>query len=931
MAERRRLRALTASASDSPRPSRAIVAAATKIKIGDRASVAAVKRREQWQDECWDAFDAVGEVKYGANYLGNSLSRLGLYVGAAVDAADTDPVPLTIDPPDDDVESPGLVDPATYVAAYDALGRLASGHGGHGELLRETAVNLTIAGECYLYGREETWLVGDEEQTREVWDVRSVSEVVVGSEDRVRIIDTPEHGATSAKGGHELSPEDDNTYLVRVWQRHPRWGGLADSPLRGVLGAAEELLLTEQAVRAIARSRMNAGMLLLPTEISFGPAEGADDDSDDPFLDALMEAMTTPIQDEGDASSVTPMVVRAGVEHLKEVRHLTFQREMDAHVLDRQSAALRRIGQGMNLPVEILTGVAEVNHWTAWQIEESTFKAHVEPLAIAVVNALTEGYLLPMLEAAGVPEPERFCVWYDASRLIARPNVADAADHAHDRLTISDDAYRRARGFDDSDAPSEEETRARVARNAAKRSTQVAGEVSEGVDPATGEGGEPLPDTDASAPPERAASTTTERVLRSMRDDAAMPALVASGRVPANLGELLRDIDRDLRNRVEAAADASMRRALERAGAMLRSRSKKNRAAADAIESTSNDHVAATLGPTLVQALGVEELELIEGAFDTLGDRFVRWCRSAAEASIDLIPGLESAQRDELERSFDRHAHDAWAWLRDALETHARELLYDPDPSPPDDGEWDDVTVVPFALIREAVARAGGVADSPIVASLDGQVGAYALGVATGYVTSTTMEEQGVAREAWVWDYGPYRRSHGFEPHQRLDGTVFDSFTDDALANYASWPTGAYLLPGDHAGCRCDVSPVMVDRFGDAAPVVDVYADMGDSAALDVGLLVPDASAPPAPLRRHPAGGYTHVDENGEGYYVRQLQTNEGRPGAWRIEEQVRDVDGELTATRVGEARTLADARRIVGSKAQGAELVGEGVRDFLT
>ena len=929
MAERRRLRALAASGqTEPPRPSRAIIAAATKVQIGDKASVAAVKRRELWQDECWDAFDAVGEVKYGANYLGNALSRLGLYIGVATHDADSDPVPITVDPPEDDEEeSPGLVDTATYGAAYDALGRLASGHGGHGELLRETAVNLTIAGECYLYGREESYVLGDDTHVRELWDVRSVNEVVVSGEDRVRIVDSPETSTT--KKGVELDPDREDVYLVRIWQRHPRWGGLADSPLRGVLGAAEELLLTEQAVRAIARSRMNAGMLLLPTEISFGAAQGADDDSEDPFLDTLMDAMTTPIQDEGDASAVTPMVVRAAGELLDKVRHVTFDRKMDDQVLDRQRAALRRIAQGMNLPVEVITGMDSVNHWTAWQIEESTFKAHVEPLAIAIVNALTEGYLIPLLEASGVDEPERFCVWYDAARLIARPNIAEAADSAHDRLTISDDAYRRARGFDDTDAPTEEELRARVARNAAKRSATVAGEVSEGVDPATGEGSAPAEPTPT--PDElglRPSSATTVDVARG--EGIRVPALLASARVPANLGELLRDVDRDLRNRVEAAADASMRRALERAGAMLRSKAKKNRAAADAIESTPNDHVAATLGPTLVRSLGVEEVELIEGAFDTLGDRFVRWCTAAAEATLDLTPGLDAAERDVLAATYDRYARDAWSWLRDELVTHAEELLYDPDPKAPNHGEWDDVTVVPYRIVRESIARAGGVTDAPIVASLDGQLGAHALGVATGYLSSTTMAEHGVAREAWVWDYGPYRRDQGFEPHTRLDGTVFESFTDDALANLGGFPLTSHYLPGDHAGCRCDVSPVMVDRHGDATPVVDVYAD-SDPGVLDVGLLVPSPSAPAATLRRHPAGGYTYVDEAGEGYYVRQLTTNEGTPGSWRIERQWRDADGELYATRVGETRTLADARRIVGSDAAGADVAGRGVRDLRT
>ncbi len=61
-----------------------------------------------------------------------------------------------------------------------------------------------------------------------------------------------------------------------------------------------------------------------------------------------------------------------------------------------------------------------------------------------------------------------------------------------------------------------------------------------------------------------------------------------------------------------------------------------------------------------------------------------------------------------------------------------------------------------------------------------------------------------------MWVYGPAYRQHPFEPHQSLDGITFRNFDDEVLANTDSFPEVPFYIPGDHAGCICDVSPVIV-------------------------------------------------------------------------------------------------------------------------
>ena len=73
------------------------------------------------------------------------------------------------------------------------------------------------------------------------------------------------------------------------------------------------------------------------------------------------------------------------------------------------------------------------------------------------------------------------------------------------------------------------------------------------------------------------------------------------------------------------------------------------------------------------------------------------------------------------------------------------------------------------------------------------------------------LEEQGVTVEGYEWVYGGFPRSHPFEPHQDLDGLTFENFDDPALENTSGFPATSHYLPGDHAGCVCDVMPVLVE------------------------------------------------------------------------------------------------------------------------
>ena len=95
--------------------------------------------------------------------------------------------------------------------------------------------------------------------------------------------------------------------------------------------------------------------------------------------------------------------------------------------------------QGLDVPKDIVTGLANVKYSNAMQIDESLYKAHIEPLMLLIVDALTVMYLRPYLIANGYSpeEVKDVCVWYDPSLVATRNDRAADADMGFDKLAIS--------------------------------------------------------------------------------------------------------------------------------------------------------------------------------------------------------------------------------------------------------------------------------------------------------------------------------------------------------------------------------------------------------------------------------------------------------------------------------------------------------------
>ena len=449
---------------------RAMTAAAARIPLNDKGEVEHFKQRRagtssDWQGEAWEYYDAIGEIKYAFNLVASVVSRVRLYAAAVDNPAET---PVS-------VRASNIIDPRLAAAAERALARLDSAYGGQAGLLRDAALNLSVSGECYLVQFPAKAGTG----TPESWDIRSTDELQVDSKNTYMII--PRRDVTSAsRGGSTNAIKLPNQAFVgRIWRAHPRYSEEADSSLRGLLDLCAELLLLNRTFRATARSRLNAGALYLPDGLSVA-AQGDPDypyddeneinpgvtveEAEDEFEDQLIDAMTTPIRDEDSASAVVPLIIRGPAELGDKIKQFKFERSFDPALAERSDKVLDRILQGLDVPKDIITGLANVKYTNAQQIDDSLYRAHIEPLMLLISDALTVVYLRPALIASGFTEDDvkRICVWYDPSAVATRNDRAADADAGYDRMAVSMETWRRAHGFSSVDAPDAKEVAIRL-------------------------------------------------------------------------------------------------------------------------------------------------------------------------------------------------------------------------------------------------------------------------------------------------------------------------------------------------------------------------------------------------------------------------------------------------------------------------------------
>lgn len=381
---------------------------------------------EEWQREVWDFYDSLGEFRQGITWKANMLSRVRLVAGRRV-AGQDEPEPIKTGP------------------AADLVAELAGGVGGQAALMSSFAVYLDVPGECYLVGEtladgtNKWYTVSIEEARPKFIDGQSLPEFEVYEGDTRR--------------WRQLPPD---SMVVRVHRAHKRWRHVADAPSRACRTLMRELELINRHIAAQYMSRLaSAGLVVFPDEVTF-PVRAEFADAPDPFVAEWIEIAAEAIKTPGTAAAVVPIPIKVPGEYVDKVKHVDFTLKLDDKIIEKRDSGLSRLAIELDMPPEALLGTRDVNHWNAWLVDEQGVKIHVAPDAEIVCDALTQGFLVPRLKAAG-EDFEDIVVWYDASELILRPDLSAAAGNTYDRGELKGETLRAATGFNENDKPTDEE------------------------------------------------------------------------------------------------------------------------------------------------------------------------------------------------------------------------------------------------------------------------------------------------------------------------------------------------------------------------------------------------------------------------------------------------------------------------------------------
>lgn len=393
------------------------------------------------QEQLWAYYYTLEEFSAAVSWKANALSRVRLLAAEYVPGGD-EPLPLSEGP------------------AADAVARLAGGIGGQSQLMRLMGVHFNVPGEGWLVGHTD-------EFGEELWNVYSANELRISN------------GVYQLKVGEAnnawrpiLGPD---TMVVRFWQPDEQYSYRASSRASHALGAMGELDLINKRIVAETISRLASNGILLYDrgKLSFpqlANQNGAD--GQDPFAQVLVDVGSRGIKDPMSAEAALKLPIGVDLGSATDVKladvmlALDLSNPIDDKLITQRESAIRRIATALDLPSDQLLGVSGMNHWGAAQVEESGIKLHIAPDAETICHALTKGYLMPVLQAESAetgedlligPNGGRIVMWYDPSEIVQRPDKSKAADEAYDRMEINGVAYRREKGFSESDKPTDDE------------------------------------------------------------------------------------------------------------------------------------------------------------------------------------------------------------------------------------------------------------------------------------------------------------------------------------------------------------------------------------------------------------------------------------------------------------------------------------------
>lgn len=411
-------------------PARAVTAATATIPLGTGSAWSTWRMgNRDWQMEAWRLYDIIPELRFLAGWIGDSVSQARLYVT--------------------EINTSGEESGEVSDARISELAAVPLGSGSQrDDNLRLAGVGLAVCGE--------SWVVGEGGATAEPdnWFVLSPGQIRRPGGSADIEVDRP-----MQVGGGVLKLRDGRDLLMRAWRPHPNDIAQADSPARPAIPVLREVELLTKRVFAEIESRLTgAGMWPLPEGLDFPRGDG-DPEGLSGFMALMQRTMARNIEDQSSAASQVPIMFTIPdqyLEHLDKLKPITFWSELSAQIPELKEKAIGRLGSAFEIPGELMTGLGDSNHWTAWAVGEEGIK-RIKPYLATIADTLTRGFLRPALERAGIANPERYAYAFDTAPLAVRPNRLTEALELSDRYLLTDEQTVLSGAFTKNQMPNDRE------------------------------------------------------------------------------------------------------------------------------------------------------------------------------------------------------------------------------------------------------------------------------------------------------------------------------------------------------------------------------------------------------------------------------------------------------------------------------------------
>jgi hypothetical protein len=405
---------------------------------------------QPWQARAMSYYDLVPEVKFAAQFYSQLLRKVRLF-------------PARIDPETQEPEE------ITDGPALEVFNRITDRAGGRAELQGQYGKLKFLIGECYL-------TVSPDLEREEVWECLSPNELRVQPGGIATRFRAPQLSGDEYLVGNDVAHADDPNIpdgpafsdkgpdvivVYRLWRPHPAYSWLADCNMQSAVDILEELVLSTYSVRAQLKSRLNrAGILWVPDEISFTSLgnDPEEDPNSDEFQERLQQVIMAAISDPGSAAAFAPIVARVAAEFIGKIEYTRFNdKDGELAEISQRSEMVERFAVGQELPPELFKSQGDLNHWTGWLIDEQTWKSYGHPAALEMASDLNAAYLQPTLKAENFAEWDTVVIGIDPSEVINHPNRGQDAKTLYDARAISKSVLRDSLGYNDNDAPEDDE------------------------------------------------------------------------------------------------------------------------------------------------------------------------------------------------------------------------------------------------------------------------------------------------------------------------------------------------------------------------------------------------------------------------------------------------------------------------------------------